>query len=252
MSEAYQNNKLLILIPAYNEEENIGAFLDSVKYTRIAGKTDILVVDDASGDQTAEIAGNHGVKVISQIYHMGYGAALQLGYKYAVSHDYDFVIQLDADGQHDVCNLPLIYECLTGSRKDCDIVIGSRFLEGSRSYQMGVIRLMSIRLFRQIIRWSGHVEITDPTSGLQGLNRRAFSCYAAYGNFDLHYPDTNMIMQMLLRGYKIGECGACMHPRAAGSSMHAGIWKPISYMVLMTLSTLAAVLRNKKWKQDSL
>lgn len=246
MSEGCQEDRVLILIPAYNEEENIGSFLDAVKHTPFAGTADILVVDDASGDQTAEIARNHGVKVISQIYNMGYGAALQLGYKYAVSHDYGFVIQMDADGQHDACNLSLLYECLTGNRKDCDIVIGSRFLEGSQSYRMGTIRLMSIQLFRRVIKWIGHADITDPTSGLQGLNRRAFSYYAEYGNFDYHYPDINMIMQMLLQGFKIGECRACMHPRLAGNSMHAGIFKPIVYMVLMTVSTLAAVIRNRK------
>ena len=177
---------------------------------------------------------------------MGYGAALQLGYKYACSHDYEYVIQLDADGQHDACNLDIIYECLTGSRKDCDIIIGSRFLKGSESYHMSRIRLLSIKFFRCIIKWIGHADITDPTSGLQGLNRKAFSYYARYGNFDYRYPDINMIMQMLLQGFRIGECRACMHQRLAGTSMHSGIWKPFAYMVLMSLSTVAAIFRNKR------
>lgn len=246
MSKISEKSKVLILIPAYNEEENIGTFLESMKCSRIVGEADILVIDDASKDRTAEIAREHGVKVISQVYNMGYGAALQLGYKYATNHEYDYVLQLDADGQHDASNLDVLYECLTNSQRDCDIIIGSRFLEGSKSYKMGAIRILSIRFFRCIIKWIGHTDITDPTSGLQGLNRRAFSYYAQYGKFDYRYPDINMIMQMLLCGFRIGECGACMHQRVAGTSMHSGIWKPFAYMVLMSLSTMAAIIRNKK------
>lgn len=244
--EECKKTKVLILIPAYNEEENIGSLLESMKESQIAGKSDILVVDDASGDHTAEIATRYGAKVIRQIYNMGYGAALQLGYKYAVDHEYDFVLQMDADGQHEVCNLDILYGCLTDRRKDFDIVIGSRFLQGSRSYRVGAVRLLSIRFFRCTIKWIGHTEITDPTSGLQGLNRKAFSYYARYGKFDYRYPDMNMILQMLLQGFRIGECRAHMRPRVAGTSMHAGIWRPMAYMVLMTLSTVAAIIRNKR------
>ena len=246
MNESKEKSRVLILIPAYNEEENIGTFLESMSCSQIAKKADILVIDDASKDSTADIAREYGVKVISQVYNMGYGAALQLGYKYATSHEYDYVLQLDADGQHDACNLDILYDCLTNSKKDCDIIIGSRFLEGSETYKMGAIRLLSIKFFRCIIKWIGHVDITDPTSGLQGLNRKAFSYYAQYGKFDYRYPDINMIMQMLLRGFQIGECRACMHQRVAGTSMHSGIRKPFAYMVLMSLSTIAAIIRNKE------
>lgn len=246
MNESKEKSRVLILIPAYNEEENIGTFLESMSCSQIAKKADILVIDDASKDSTADIAREHGVKVISQVYNMGYGAALQLGYKYATSHEYDYVLQLDADGQHDACNLDILYDCLTNSKKDCDIIIGSRFLEGSETYKMGAIRLLSIKFFRCIIKLIGHVDITDPTSGLQGLNRKAFSYYAQYGKFDYRYPDINMIMQMLLRGFQIGESRACMHQRVAGTSMHSGIWKPFAYMVLMSLSTIAAIIRNKE------
>ena len=246
MNDKKDKSKILILIPAYNEEENIGTFLESLNNSEIAKEADILVIDDASKDRTAEIARGCGVKVISQIYNMGYGAALQLGYKYATKHQYDYVLQLDADGQHDACNLDIIYECLTNSQKDCDIIIGSRFLEGSETYKMGAIRILSIKFFRFIIKCVCHVNITDPTSGLQGLSRRAFSYYAQYGKFDYRYPDINMIIQMLLCGFHIGECRACMHQRVAGTSMHSGIWKPFAYMILMSLSTVAAIIRNRK------
>lgn len=246
MNDKKDKSKVLILIPAYNEEENIGTFLESLNKSMIAKEADILVIDDASKDCTAEIAREHGVKVISQVYNMGYGAALQMGYKYATKYEYDYVLQLDADGQHDACNLDVIYDCLTNSQKDCDIIIGSRFLEGSETYKMGIIRRLSIRFFCFIIKRVSHADITDPTSGLQGLNRRAFSYYAQYGKFDYRYPDINMIIQMLLCGFRIGECKACMHQRVAGTSMHSGVWKPFAYMILMSLSTVAAIIRNKK------
>lgn len=239
-----KRKKVLIIIPAYNEEENIGAFLESMNKSKIAGESDILVMNDASSDHTEEIVKQHGIKVITQIYNMGYGAALQLGYKYAFQNGYDYVLQLDADGQHDVSNLDVLYDRLTDSNQKCDIVIGSRFLEGSTPYQMGAIRMLSIKFFRRIIRRIGKTEITDPTSGLQGLNRRAFGYYAQYANFDYRYPDVNMIIQMLLNDFRIVECESCMHQRVAGTSMHSGIWKPFAYMVLMSLSTLAAILRK--------
>lgn len=238
--------EVLILIPAYNEEENVGGFIDSLQKSNIAKKADILIVNDASKDKTVEIAESKGIKVISQVYNMGYGAALQLGYKYACKHGYQYILQLDADGQHDALNLDLLYEKLVNEENSYDIVIGSRFLSDSVTYKIGGIRLLSIKFFRWIVWHVCRVKITDPTSGLQGLNRKAFSHYAEYGQFDLKYPDVNMIVQMLLQGYHIGECSAIMHQRVAGVSMHAGIWRPFKYMILMSLSTLAAIIKYKK------
>lgn len=240
-----ENKDVLIIIPAYNEEENIGRFLDSLEISQVVKHADILVVNDASKDRTAEIAEKKGVKVITQIYNMGYGAALQLGYKYASENNYQYVLQLDADGQHDAANLDLLFSKLTGENAS-DIVIGSRFLSDSVTYKIGGIRLLSIKFFRLIVWLTCHERITDPTSGLQGLNRKAFTYYAKFSQFDLKYPDVNMIVQMLLQGYKISECSAIMHQRIAGVSMHAGIWRPFKYMILMSLSTLSAILKYKK------
>jgi glycosyltransferase involved in cell wall biosynthesis len=205
---------------------------------------DWLLINDASIDRTAEIARDNGIKVVSQIYNMGYGAALQLGYKYAVEHDYQFVMQMDADGQHDIRNLDLIYEKISDKINHYDIVIGSRFLKNSVAYPIDPLRKISIKFFKWLIKMVGKAEISDPTSGLQGLNRKAFEYYAKYGQFDYRYPDVNMILQMLLQGFRIVECKSIMHPRAAGVSMHSGIWKPFKYMVLMLISTINAIVRN--------
>ena len=239
--------KILVILPAYNEEENIGQLLDKLKNYEKRDLYDILVIDDGSKDRTAEIVKEKGVQVLSQVFNMGYGAALQTAYKYAKNNGYEYVFQIDADGQHDVANIErLIAEmgCLKEDNSDYpDIIIGSRFLEGSESFYMSRLKMVAIGFFRRIIKKNTGVVLTDPTSGLQGLNRKAFCFYAEYGNFDLKYPDMNMIIQMLLLGFKITEFPAIMHERAAGVSMHTGILKVGKYMLLMSLSTWNAYAR---------
>ena len=129
--------EVLILIPAHNEEKNIRSVLEPLTRDPYSSLMDVLVINDASTDATAEVVAAYPVKVISQVFNLGYGAALQTGYKYASQRHYRYVIQLDADGQHDVCNVMNIYEAL--HRPDAngvlpDIVIGSRFVEGSISF----------------------------------------------------------------------------------------------------------------------
>lgn len=243
------HKKVLVIIPAYNEEESIGEFMNKLFNAKIDEWADVLIIDDGSVDDTVKNAKEFKVKVISQIYNLGYGAALQLGYKYAEKEGYEYVIQLDADGQHDVCNIERIYEALTSKTgANPDIVIGSRFLKESVSFKVSGMKKIVIIFFRWIIKTIGKIEVTDPTSGLQGLNKKAFSYYGEYGNFDYKYPDINMIMQMVLLGFSIKEIPAVMHERTSGSSMHNGIIKPIIYMVLMMMSTLNTIIRSKKAK----
>lgn len=246
--------KVLIIIPAYNEEENIGPLLSQMKDMKIGEAADVLVIDDSSADRTAQIVRESGYKVISQVFNMGYGAALQTAYKYAVSHSYDYLLQLDADGQHDLLNIKVLCDRLgcfaDGEGNYPDIVIGSRFLEGSRSFPISRLKKCAIVFFRKIIKGVTGQQLTDPTSGLQGLNRKAFSFYSKYKNFDLKYPDLNMIVQMLLLGYKIEEVPAVMHERTAGVSMHSKWLQVGKYMILMMLSTWNAYARYKAGSKD--
>jgi glycosyltransferase involved in cell wall biosynthesis len=217
--------KTLLIIPAYNEEENIASVIEKLRENHLEELADILVINDGSKDNTEKVVRAQGVKVISQIYNMGYGAALQVAYKYAVEKQYEnFPFRWDAEGQHDVENVRYMYELLTHSKEEeLPIVIGSRFLEGAVRYPMSAIRILAIKMFRGIISIVTKQKITDPTSGLQGLNRSAFGYYAGYLNFDTRYPDINMIIQMSLRGYKIKEFPAIMHIRQQGIAMHSGI-----------------------------
>ncbi|MDF2881613.1 MAG: hypothetical protein K0R54_2170 [Clostridiaceae bacterium] len=242
--------QLLVMMPAYNEEESIGVVLNKIYEAGIDEIADILVINDGSKDNTEKIVRNFKVTIINQVRNMGYGSALQVGYKYAEKKGYKYIIQLDSDGQHDVSNIKIIYDYLQnkdhGFTETPDIVIGSRFLSNSSTMKISKIKYIAISYFRLVIKIFTKDNITDTTSGLQGLNRMAFTYYAGYGNFDRRYPDINMIIQMIMLGYCVKEIPAVMHERKTGKGMHSGIIKPMKYMVIIMLSTLSIILRNRK------
>ena len=250
--EEKKQKELLIIIPAYNEEKNIGDTLDSLEAAGIREWADILVMNDASKDRTEEIARQKNCQVVTHVYNLGYGSGLQIGYKYAVRKGYEYVIQMDADGQHAVSNVKKIYDRLQredGEGKRPDIVLGSRFVEGSETYPVSLVKKIAYSFFRMLIRLGTGRKIKDPTTGLQGLNKRAFSYYAEYTHFDDQYPDANMIMQMLLLGYHVDEMPALMFARQEGVSMHHGIVKPLIYMFRMMYSIIAVWMRIKVFKK---
>ena len=243
---------LLIIIPAYNEEKNLPKVLDDIEAAGIMKYADILVMNDASSDQTNWVAKRHHVTVVSHVFNLGYGSALQLGYKYAVRRGYTYVIQMDADGQHDICNIGKLYGRLTakdGNGKAADIVIGSRFMEGSTPYPTSFLKRFAIHLFCGLIHMFSGKKVTDPTSGLQGLSFRAFLYYSIYMHFDDRYPDANMILQMLLLGFRIEEIPAVMHLRTEGKSMHSGL-RPAIYMARVLFSLFAVLFRYHVLKMD--
>lgn len=237
--------KVMILIPAYNEENNIGNVIDEIKDAGWNEKADIVVINDGSSDKTSEAARMHGAKVIDQIYNMGYGSALQTGYKYAMYEEYDYVLQMDADGQHLVSNLSSLLETIMGD-KTINIVIGSRFCDGTEGYPISYYKKFAIWVLKNLIYSASGQKISDPTSGLQALNREAFCTYAKFEEFDTRYPDANMIIQMLMRGFKIIEIPAQMKPRVSGKSMHSGL-KPLLYGILMLISVTTVYVREKRF-----
>ena len=151
-----------------------------------------------------------------------------------------------------MCNVTALLRALTTPEADgkCpEIVLGSRFLEGSTSFPLGAAKKAAIYYFRFLIRLITGQRITDPTTGLQGLNRRAFLLYSQFNQFEDRYPDTNIIIRMLLLGYRVREIPAIMHPRTGGVSMHSGL-KPVLYMFRMSLSILATWIRARVLKID--
>lgn len=247
-----KRKKVLIIIPAFNEGKNIGPLLEKLERKDISDICDVLVINDASTDDTGQVVRNRGHKVIRNIYNLGYGSGLQAGYRYAKRYDYSFVIQMDGDGQHDPENVLKIYKALTTVDENNhvpDIVLGSRFLKDSPEYKSTLAKDMGYVLFRSLIRIFTGKKISDPTTGLQGLSRRTFCYYAGFDHFDDQYPDANMILQMLMLGYEVKEIPALMHQRTTGKSMHSGI-KPIIYMIRMCYSIFAVWIRIKILKTD--
>jgi len=234
-----QVKRCLIIIPAYNEEKNIGNVLKEV--TQLYPEFDVLVVDDGSSDNTGARVLLQRVKMITHPFNLKYGSALQTGFKYAVVHGYSFVVQFDADGQHDPQDIRTIIKVLEMGQ--ADIVIGSRFL-GKSSYRTGFLKKTAIVLFRMIIRAATGVRITDPSSGLQGLTRRAFSYYALTGHYPADYPDADVLIQMILNGFRVCEFPADIRARESGQSMHSGI-KPVYYLIKMLVSIMVVLLRPR-------
>lgn len=252
-----ENNKqkeVLIIIPAYNEANTIHNVLDKIEEPEISSVCDVLVMNDASTDGTQYIVKARNHRVVTHVFNLGYGSGLQVGYKYARRRGYKYVIQMDADGQHDSSNILKIYEALKTADENGeypDIVIGSRFVDGAISFPVPVAKKVAFVLFRNLIKMGTGKKIMDPTSGLQGLSQRTFWYYSQYQHFDDKYPDANMLMQMLMLGYKVEEIPAVMYARTDGVSMHSGIIKPMIYMIRMMFSIIAVWMRVKIFKVDT-
>lgn len=240
-----QKKDTLIIIPAYNEGKTIGNLLDQLLSTDASRFGDVLVVNDASADNTKDVVLSFKGRVvlINHVFNQGYGASLKTGYRYARRNGYHYVIQMDADGQHALINLSRMYERM--KQKDApDILIGSRFMRDSQTFPISFVKKTAIRYFRFIIRKSTGKDITDPTSGLQMLNEKAFCYYDEFNHFDLKYPDANMIIKMLMLGYKMEEMPAVMYARQEGVSIHSGL-KPILYMIVMCISTASVLIQYR-------
>ncbi|HEU4962869.1 MAG TPA: glycosyltransferase family 2 protein [Bacilli bacterium] len=233
-------NPYLVIIPAYNESNNIGSVLEGLLGLHLP--LDILVVNDGSMDNTAEAASRYPVKVLSHPFNMGYGAALQTGFIYARDLGYEYVFQFDSDGQHNPQDIPVLMRELQTS--GADIVMGSRFLEGSSPFALGAAKRLGMRYFRWLIHRLTRVKVSDPTSGLRGLSRPVFEYYAGRDRFPADFPDADILIQMILRQYRIAEIPAHMRQREEGVSMHAGI-KPFFYMIKISLAIFLVLLGHK-------
>lgn len=228
----------LIVIPAYNEEEYIANVLAGVRKSNPSA--DVLVVNDGSTDRTSTLSKQTGVMVLDIPFNIGYGGALQTGFRFATEAGYEFVVTLDGDSQHDPYFVNNLME--TMEREKADVVIGSRFIEGT--YHMGVFRKMGVWLFSKIARFYTGTNFTDPTSGFQLLNRRIFSYLSEGDNYPLDYPDVNIIIALHKMRFKLVETPVLMNEKQ-GKSMHQGL-RPVVYVMRMFLGILMVLLRKEK------
>jgi glycosyltransferase involved in cell wall biosynthesis len=227
--------KSVLIIPAFNEADRIGAVLEHVATADVG--CDVVVVDDGSSDETGAVARRHGARVLRHPFNLGYGAALQTGYKWALEQDADLVVQMDADGQHDPEAIRALVAAVREDR--FDLVVGSRFLEVS-GYRMGIARTLGRRLFSGLAKLAG-LDVSDPTSGFQALNRRVLEVYA--GDFFPHdYPDVDVLVAAFRSGLRVGEIPVRMSEGTRASTMHGGL-KSFYYVYKMTLSLWSAPRR---------
>lgn len=240
-----EKGKVLIIIPAYNESENILKVIKEIK--KDINYADILVINDCSTDNTEELVKSQNVKCITNVFNMRYAMAIQTGIKYAYNKNYDYVIQMDADGQHIAKEAEKLYKEMLKS--NADIIIGSRYLK-DMGYPCPLFRRIGTKLFEKLIKRFTNEKIVDPLSGFQCLNRKVIKRYAKMGNYP-EFPDANLIIEMILNGYKIVEVPVKMRIRENGVSMHSGIIKPIKYMIEQLYTCIVMVVKytGKKVKK---
>ena len=206
-----KNLRILVITPAHNEEGSIDEVLNEIKNN--VPLANVLVVDDASSDRTAEIAMKHNVEVIRLPTNLGIGGAVQIGFKYAVLNEYDIAIQIDADMQHDPSYVPLLIKPLIEEK--ADIVIGSRYLDGN-PIEISWIRNIGIKYFSWLTSKIIGYKITDCSSGFRALNKRAIRFFSE--NYPRDFPDAEALILAHKAGLKILEVPVKFRKRKTGNS----------------------------------
>ena len=234
-----KKEKVLIIIPAYNEEENILKVIKEIRKD-VPKNFDVLVINDCSKDKTEEILIKNKINHLNNVFNMKYAMSVQTGIKYANENNYDYVIQMDADGQHIAKEAVKLFDTI--NNKNCDIVIGSRYLK-DLGYPCPFFRRIGTKIFEITVRIFCGQKIVDPLSGFQCLNRKVIEEYSKKGAYP-EFPDANLVIEMLFKGYKIEEVPVKMRLRENGESMHGGIIKPIKYMVNMFYTIVLIVIQN--------
>lgn len=226
--------RILVIVPAFNEEENIVKTINSIKNV---GQVDILVINDHSIDKTLLLAKmQKNIRVVDLPCNLGIGGAVQTGYIYAAKHDYDIALQIDGDGQHDPDFIwatihPIIHD-------GYDLVIGSRFIDKT-GYQSTLMRRVGIKYIQHLIRMITGVRITDPTSGFRACGKRAIQFFAKH--YPTDYPEPESVVAAHRIGLKIREVPVVMKARTGGASSIYS-YKSAYYMIKVTLAIMIARL----------
>jgi glycosyltransferase involved in cell wall biosynthesis len=246
MENHCNQEKRLAVIPVYNEQEKIGQVVSKIRESD--KEIDILVIDDGSTDRTAFHARQARARVIRLSSNMGYGVALQTGYKYAFERGYDYLVQLDGDGQHDPAYIPELLKVIMSG--EADLALGSRFLKKTspdkgplREYRASKTRKLGIMIFAFLTTRLVGLKVTDPTSGYQAFNKKVIGFFTR-DFFPCDFPDADVILMVHRAGFKIKEFPMVMYQSVGEKSMHSGV-KPVYYVFKMFLSTFMTLLRKR-------
>ncbi|MBN1673872.1 MAG: glycosyltransferase family 2 protein [Kiritimatiellae bacterium] len=242
MSES-DPKRVLVIIPCRNEEGRIGPVVRSVR-ERLS-EADVVVINDDSTDRSAEEALAAGATVLPHTVNLGYGAALETGYKYAMGRRYDIVLQMDGDGQHPADELPRLIQPVSDGR--ADLVIGSRYLNPDTHFPTSFARRVGQMVFAAAVFLFTRRRFSDPTSGFQALSKRATTFFAS-GFFPCDYPDADVLLMSHLAGLRMMEIPVRMLPREDGRSMHSGL-SCVYYVMKMLLSMFIVLLNFHEWRR---
>jgi glycosyltransferase involved in cell wall biosynthesis len=241
VSQTSSSQRVLVIVPAWNEEACVGATVREVKETNPS--VDVLVVDDGSVDATASVAKRAGATVTRLPFNLGVGGAMRTGFRYAQRNDYDIAVQIDADGQHDPRFLP----ALLAGLDEANVVIGARFAQESDLYEARGPRRWAMTVLAWVLSRVARTRLTDVTSGFRVADRRAISVFAA------HYPaeylgDTVESLVIAVRtGCRVTQVPVDMRVRAAGQASQSPIRATVYLFRALVALGLALV---RRWSAD--
>ncbi|MGE7020680.1 glycosyltransferase family 2 protein [Solibacillus cecembensis] len=230
---------ILVIIPAFNEEDNISKLIKNIRKVEFRNNVDILVVNDQSSDMTSYICKKLGVNVIDLPCNLGIGGAVQTGYKFASLNNYDIAIQVDGDGQHNPEFLEKLIEPIV--KGNSDMVIGSRYIEHN-GFQSSTLRRVGIRYLKFLINSLSGLKITDPTSGFRACNKKLIQTFAM--NYPRDYPEPESIMYIKRKGFSVSEVPVVMNEREGGTSS-INFHRSIYYMIKVSLAIFFDKIRKE-------
>lgn len=225
--------RILVVIPAYNEEKNLPTLLARLKEE--FSEYDYVVINDASKDATRAVARSYGFDVIDLPINLGIGGAVQTGLKYAYYNGYDIAVQLDGDGQHNPDDIKLlINEIMQGY----NVCIGSRFI-CNEGFQSTFLRRIGIYFYHLLIKMFTKHVCTDPTSGFRAFDREAIRYFVDY--YPTDYPEPEAVVLLSKNSFKIKEVPVVMKEREGGESSIT-FSKSFYFMIKVTIAIFAASL----------
>ncbi|MCK5237333.1 MAG: glycosyltransferase family 2 protein [Deltaproteobacteria bacterium] len=230
--------RVLIIIPAYNEESTVADVVKAVKEHSPA--SDVVVVNDGSADGTAREARSAGAVVLNHTFNMGIGATVQTGFRYALKNGYDIAVQVDGDGQHPPEHIKDIVKPVIEGR--ADLVVGSRFL-GVGDYKPSVARGAGIAIFSKVVSFIVGVKMTDTTSGFRASGKRVIEYLA--GNYPDDYPEVEALVLLHKKGFAIMETAVGMEERKGGQSSITPV-SSVYYMFKVMLAICVDLIKKVK------
>jgi glycosyltransferase involved in cell wall biosynthesis len=226
----------IAIVPAYNEERNIGRVVDELR--AFDPGLEIVVVSDGSVDRTVAVAAEHGAHVIRLPFNLGIGGAVQTGFRYAWEGRFDVAVRVDGDGQHDPAQLARLLEPVLAG--EADIVVGSRFT-GEAGYRSSAARRVGIRFLAWVVSVIARQRVTDSTSGFQALNRRAIRLFAA--DYPHDYPEVEGMVMVIRHRLRLREVPVTMRAREHGRSS-IGALGSVYYMAKVLLALFVGLFRR--------